>query len=170
MEKIIESANDTVMQEDLEAIVRSEFPIDKLENSTVFVTGATGLIGSQIVRTLACFNRLKQSNISIIAFARSTTKAEKVFGSLLSRGDVKVCIGDVNDRITVDGKVDYIIHGASATSSKYFVSNPVETIQTAMNGTTHILEFAKEKTVKGMVYLSSLEVYGTPDRDRKSVV
>lgn len=169
MEKIIESANDTVMQEDLEAIVRSEFPIDKLENSTVFVTGATGLIGSQIVRTLACFNRLKQSNISIIAFARSTTKAEKVFGSLLSRGDVKVCIGDVNDRITVDGKVDYIIHGASATSSKYFVSNPVETIQTAMNGTTHILEFAKEKTVKGMVYLSSLEVYGTPDSTKEYI-
>lgn len=27
----------------------------------------------------------------------------------------------------------------------------------------HILEFAKEKQIEGMVYLSSLEVYGTPD-------
>ena len=61
--------------------------------------------------------------------------------------------------------VDYIIHGASATSSKYFVSNPVETIYTALDGTSNILKFATEKKINGMVYLSSLEVYGTPEKD-----
>ena len=44
--------------------------------------------------------------------------------------------------------VDYIIHGASATSSKYFVSNPVETILTALRGTKNILEIAREKSIK----------------------
>ena len=65
--------------------------------------------------------------------------------------------------------MDYIIHGASATSSKYFVDHPVETILTAIKGTRNILEYAKYAQVEGMVYLSSLEVYGTPDGTKKTI-
>lgn len=164
MENILEAQSDQIMQEDIDAIANGDFPAEKLNKSTVLVTGSTGLIGSQVVKTLAAFNRVKGTDIKIIAYARSEEKAKKVFGRLLERGDVSVALGDVNEPIKVDADVDYIIHGASATSSKYFVSNPVETIATAMNGTTNILEFAKAKEVKGMVYLSSLEVYGTPDK------
>lgn len=168
MENIIE-AIDPIMQEDLESIANGDFPIEKLAGSTVCVTGATGLIGSQVVKALACFNRIKGSDIKVIAFVRSQEKAEKVFGDLLKRGDVVVRLGDVNDVINIEDDVDYIVHGASATSSKYFVTNPVETITTAINGTKNILEFAKEKAVKGMVYLSSLEVYGTPDNSKEYI-
>ena len=34
-----------------------------------------------------------------------------------------------------------------------------------MDGTRYVLELAKQKQVKGVVYLSSLEVYGTPAED-----
>lgn len=162
MENILEAQSDQIMQEDIDEIANGSFPVEELDGKTVLVTGSTGLIGSQVVKTLAAFNRVKGTDIKIIAFARSREKAQRVFGNLLNRGDVVVAIGDVNSPMNVDGDVDYIVHGASATSSKYFVSNPVETIATAMNGTTNILEFAKSKAVKGMVYLSSLEVYGTP--------
>ena len=141
MENILEAQSDQIMQEDIDAIANGDFPAEKLNKSTVLVTGSTGLIGSQVVKTLAAFNRVKGTDIKIIAYARSEEKAKKVFGRLLERGDVSVALGDVNEPIKVDADVDYIIHGASATSSKYFVSNPVETIATAMNGTTNILEF-----------------------------
>lgn len=163
MENILEADFDAVMQKDIEEIVNGSFPVQKLEGKTVFVTGATGLIGSHVVRALACYNRIKNSNIRILAFVRSMDKANTVFGNLLNRGDVEVVTGDVNKPIKVEEDVDFIVHGASATSSKYFVTCPVETIATAMNGTTNILEFAKDKKVEGMVYLSSLEVYGTPN-------
>lgn len=169
MKNTIEAKHDAVMQEDLEGIVNGNFPIEKLQGATVFVTGATGLIGSQMVKTLACYNRLKNTNIKVLAFVRSKEKAEKVFGELLDRDDVEIRIGDVNQEIAVEDSVDYIIHGASATSSKYFVTNPVETIQTALNGTTNILEFARKKEIKGMVYMSSLEVYGTPDNTKDCI-
>lgn len=160
---IIESPEDGILQKDIEEIAQSSIPVDQLDGKTVFVTGATGLIGSQVIKALACCNRIKNLNIKILAYVRSREKAKKVFGSLLERGDVEVVIGDVNQVIKVDKDVDYILHGASPTSSQYFVSNPVETIMTAICGTNHILEFAREKQIKGMVYLSSLEVYGTPD-------
>lgn len=161
MRRCVEAANDPVMQEDLEAIVFGDLPFAGLCHATVLVTGATGLIGSQMVRLLACYNRIRDLDIRILAFARNQEKAQRIFGDLLSRGDVDLVLGDVNEKIQIDGDIDYIIHGASATSSKYFVSHPVETIATALDGTRNILELAREKQVSSMVYLSSLEVYGT---------
>ncbi len=164
-----ESPTDHIMQEDLEQLAAGGFPREQLVGSTVFVTGATGLIGSHIVKALAAANRICGSDIRIIAFARSKDKAQKVFGDLLERNDIQLEIGDVNKPIAFDGKVDFIVHGASPTSSRYFVTNPVETIVTALAGTRHILDFAKEKRIRGMVYLSSLEVYGTPAQDHGPV-
>ncbi len=165
-DQILESPKDSILQEDLEQLIKNpSVPFDMLKDKTVFVTGATGLLGSQTVRALACANRLLGSGIRILAMARNSQKAEKVFGSLLNRGDVKLVHADVNAEITCEEPVDYIVHGASATSSRYFVSNPVETIKTAVDGTVHVLEFAKQKQVKGFLYLSSLEVYGTPAAD-----
>ncbi|WP_407812958.1 NAD-dependent epimerase/dehydratase family protein, partial [Staphylococcus aureus] len=54
------------------------------------------------------------------------------------------------------------------TSSLDFVQKPVNTFNTVVLGTQNILEFAKDKNVEGMLYLSSLEVYGTFN-DRKEV-
>lgn len=78
----------------------------------------------------------------------------------MSDTNIIICIGDINKAIEVGENIDYIIHGASITSSKSFVNSPVETIMTAIMGTRNILELAKNKSVKGFIYLSSLEVYG----------
>ena len=48
-----------------------------------------------------------------------------MFSHLIGRGDVELLVGDINRPVVYSDSVDYIIHGASATSSKYFVSNPV---------------------------------------------
>lgn len=167
---VLECKDDTVMQEDVEELV-TEFTVsEELGNSTVLVTGATGLLGGQIVKTLSAFNRLKNLKIHIIAYVRNEEKARKMYEHLITRGDVSIAVGDVNTPIQDIGEVDYIIHGASATSSQYFVSHPVETIKTAIDGTINVFEFAKkQQNIKGIVYLSSLEVYGTPEEGKKSI-
>ena len=160
---------DKILRQDMEEIAGDRKLTDQLKNSTVFVTGATGLLGSQVVLALVCMNRMQNSNIQIVAMARNEEKVKKVFGGLTDAPDLAIYYGDINEPIDYPGKVDYIIHGASATSSKYFVTHPAETIQTALKGTEHILEFARKKEIKGMVYLSSLEVYGTPDKEKQTI-
>lgn len=163
---MLESPWDDILQEDLDLLAQdSSIPFGLLKGKTVFVTGATGLLGSQMVKALLCSNRLYGTGIRVLALVRSKEKAQKVYGGLLARDDLQLVSGDVTQKIEYAGQVDYMIHGASATSSRYFVSNPVETIATAINGTVNLLEFAKLKQAKGFLYLSSLEVYGTPAAD-----
>lgn len=163
---MLESPWDDILQEDLDLLAQdSTIPFGLLKGKTVFVTGATGLLGSQMVKALLCSNRLYGTGIRVLALVRNKEKAQKVYGGLLARDDLQLVSGDVTQKIEYAGQVDYMIHGASATSSRYFVSNPVETIATAINGTVNLLEFAKLKQAKGFLYLSSLEVYGTPAAD-----
>lgn len=166
---IKESPNDPVLQEDLEILSAKGLPIDKLKKSNILITGATGLVGSQLVRAIACCNRVNNAGITILAMVRSAEKAKAIFGGLIEREDIKLVIGDVtnpfSDYISEDTAVDYIIHTASVTASKTMVSMPVETISTSLNGTLNILELAKEKNSKGVIYVSSMETYGKFDSE-----
>lgn len=159
----LEAPNDKVLQEDLEIIADKE---NELKDCIVLVTGATGLIGSQIVKSLLCKNRLKDSNIKIIAFVRSKEKVEKTFKYVLNNEGLKFIYGDIINPIKIEDDIDYIIHAASMTASKYFINKPVETIESVIIGTKNILELAKNKKVKSIVYLSTMEVYGATDPDK----
>ncbi len=158
-----EALGDVVLQEDLEDIAKSCISIEKWQNSTVLVTGATGLVGSQLVKALACIDRVHQAGMRILAHVRNKEKAERVFGALLQRSNISLIEGDITSPLKVYEDIDYIFHTASVTASKFFVNNPVETLAIAIDGTRNVLELAKTKAVKSLVYLSSMEAFGITD-------
>lgn len=162
---MLEDEEDSFVQADVESLARDPMiPWDTFHGKTILVTGATGLIGSQLIKAIACHNRLFIANINIIALARNASKAKKIFANILDRNDFKIVIGDITTSFNINLKTDFIIHGASATASREFISKPVETIQTSVQGTINILNYAKKSDVKGVVYLSSLEYYGIPQQ------
>lgn len=163
MTQCLENLRDPVCQRELEAIAASDLNWDIFRNRTVLVTGATGLVGSYAVRALAAINRIHRCGMHILALVRSPEKARTLYGTLLDRGDLSLLVGDVRNPIQCDTPVHFIIHGASVTASKEMVTRPVETISTAIGGTQNILQFAVEQKVSSMVYLSSMEMYGSPD-------
>ncbi|OPJ64518.1 NAD-dependent epimerase/dehydratase family protein [Clostridium chromiireducens] len=133
---------------------------DDLRGSTILITGSTGLIGSQLVKFLAAVNRINNLKIKIIALARNASKVSKVFGDLAKYPELEIIYGDILNDIQYEKQIDYIIHSASITASKDFVEYPVETIHTALSGTENMLKLAKDKKVKSIIYISSLEIYG----------
>lgn len=157
----------SVFKEDLETIC-TEPSIDweKLRCRTILVTGATGLIGSQIVSALLYASREKRLGVEVLALVRNKQKAERQFYAQLSDcKNLHFVEGNVERMPAVEGPVDYIVHGASPTASAYFVQHPVDTIRTAVQGTQNLLELARTKQSAGFVYLSSMEVYGAPHDD-----
>lgn len=156
---------DSALQQDLERIAQSEqIDWEKLRNARILVTGATGLIGGLLVRALVCANEYRGLNLQVLAAVRSIEKAERMLGAFL-QGSLTLAACDILEPVELEGPVDYLIHGASVTSSRDFVEHPVETILTTLKGTEHLLELAREKQVKGMVYLSSMEAYGVVDAE-----
>lgn len=132
-----------------------------LQNKSVFISGATGLIGSTLVKAIVT----NAPSARIIAFVRDENKAKRVFQNYGQ--NISFITGDIREPVAFDGHVDYVIHAASETSSKSFVEAPVNVIEIALSGTKNLLEFARQKNVEGFVYLSSMEVYGTPHNDDK---
>ena len=158
----MESSRDKTFQEDLDYIANN-FYWEKLKNSNILVTGASGLIGSQIVKAIMCSNRKNNTNIHVIAMGR---KFENVYESLEK---VDLICSDIRDEIKIDESIDYIIHCASATASKEFVTHPVDVIDVSVLGTRNVLNLAREKKVKAMVYLSSMEAFGQTNPSLESV-
>lgn len=153
-----------IVEKDLQ-IFLGVFPFtNEIKGSTFLVTGATGLIGSMFIKCLLRLNEVKNAGVTIIAIARDSKKALRIFG------DSEVCwiYQDMQDSLCLkDYAIDYIVHCASSTSSRFYVEHPVETINTAYLGTNSLLYYATERDVKGMVYLSSLESYGTVLEDHE---
>lgn len=149
--------NNSIFEEDIKNII-NDFDMSVFDGKTILVTGATGLIGKLCVKSLL----ISGYNTQVIALVRDEKKAKNIFGESKR---LTYLVQDINQRINTTRRVDYIIHAASTTSSKDFVEKSVETIYTAINGSRNILEFAKNKRLEGMVYLSSLEIYGVNEKE-----
>ena len=137
---------------DIQTVIANEKLFRRLEGASILVTGATGLIGSMLVKTLLAANDQYNCDIKVIGQIRNFDKAGRIFGK-----DVK----NLALSASADVPCTHIIHTVSPTSSKYFIESPVETIKTSVGSAMEILEIA-EKNHASLVYLSSMEQYGVP--------
>ena len=61
----------TVYEREIEKIAKSNLPWEDLEGKTVFISGATGMIGKCLIDVLMLRNTISEQKIRIVALSRN---------------------------------------------------------------------------------------------------
>lgn len=128
---------------------------------SILITGGTGLIGRILTISLIQLSLKNHLNLKIYLLTRSKEKARKIFGFV--NNDVKFIEADINNdlnKINLDNNIDMVVHAAANTRSYDMKYRPVNVINSIVEGTRHVLEFANANHVQKFIYLSSMEIYG----------
>lgn len=152
--------DNSFLEQDIQHMLAMPVDWHSLKNASILVTGSTGLVGSMLCRTISMLSAREGLDITIIAHARDEKKAREMLSDVEGNHNIIFMTQDITRPFKWDGSVDHIIHTACPTKSGYFVSYPVETLDSIVMGTVNALEFAKEKHCRSFIYLSSMEVYG----------
>lgn len=129
------------------------------DQKNILITGATGLIGSNLANRLLQF-----PNTKLILLGRSAEKLEKIFGQ---NDRIQFVVHDISSPLPETlGTIDCIYHAASPISGSIIQNEPVSVIKANLDGTLNCLEYLKwQKNEFGcdgtMIVFSSATVYGT---------
>lgn len=146
---------------DIDKVMNLLPELNTLENKSILITGAAGLICSSVVDILFRYNDTHADKIQIYAAGRWINEMTARFGNLVDRPDFTFVVYDASKTDnTILEKADYIIHGASNASPHMIVKEPVETMLSNFLGMKYLLDYAKECGTKRLLYISSSEVYG----------
>ncbi len=143
------------------------YDFNEFKGKTFLVVGATGLIGTFLIDVLMNLNNKLKLNCNIIAVCRNVNKAEDRFSKYLNYKNFKIYSIDINQKIDIEDSIDYIIHGASNTHPLAYSNDPIGTITTNVIGTYNLLNLAVQKKISKFIFLSSVEIYGENNTDKK---
>ena len=137
----------------------------------IFVTGAAGFIGHNVVRFLEkqgheIFGLDNRTNYGFIP----KDEAEYLFKERARRVHTFPLVGDIRNEDDIQQRVGMfgiktIVHLASFPRQKVVEQNPVLASEVMSTGLINLLEAAKTHQVKRFVYISSSMVYGDFEND-----
>lgn len=119
----------------------------------IFITGATGFIGNQVV------NRLSQTDHELICLVRKSNEASERLKSL----GAKLIIGDITDKASMLPGMkgcDWVINNAALYS--YWEPDNGLYHKINVEGTHNVLECALENNISKVVHVSTVVTYGKP--------
>jgi UDP-N-acetylglucosamine 4,6-dehydratase len=127
--------------------------LDFLKNKVIFISGATGSFGKNLVFFLLKNSKAKK----IIIFSRDELKQHDLKNKIISK-NVRYFIGDIRDydRLNFALKgVDIVIHAAALKHIDIAEYNPFEFIKTNILGCQNLIQACFENKVKSVLALST---------------
>lgn len=132
----------------------------ELKNKTVLITGATGLIGSNLVDVL-----MADGNIKVIIMGRSQKKMANTFPEYVENDNLAIIEHDVANPFPKElGAIDVIFHAAGPMERDIVLNKPVNVILPNIIGSINCMEYARTIESKygnkvRVVMFSSVTVY-----------
>lgn len=150
--------NNELYLEDVRRVASLPLGWEALDDKTVAITGATGMIGTFLVDVLMC-----RGHSRVVALGRSEDKA-RVRLPYFDNPDFSFEQYDVNATGAMPPlDADVVFHLASNTHPKAYSTDPIGTITSNVQGLRNLLEWVFPEGGKGdhkLVFASSNEIYG----------
>lgn len=122
-------------------------------NKKILVTGATGSIGSELVRTL-----LKYDPAVIRVFSNDENAQFDMEEELKGHTNLRFFVGDIRERErlrrAVD-EIDMVFHVAALKHVPLCEYNPFEAVETNVIGTQNLLQVAMDEEVEKVITIST---------------
>jgi len=134
---------------------------NELEGKTLFLSGASGMLGSFLVDVIMKRNCTLESvrRCRIIALSRNEHTLRQRFLCWSKMEELQMMAGDISQPIQDDIRADYFIHAASTTHPKAYSTEPINTVLSNILGTRNMLDAAANCGARFLL-LSSVEIYG----------
>ncbi|MBR3376574.1 MAG: NAD-dependent epimerase/dehydratase family protein [Mogibacterium sp.] len=146
---------------DLALVAVMDMPWEKLQDKSILISGATGMVGKFLVDVLMTKNE-EGLGCTIFALSRNAQKAQDRFSKW--RGDdlLKFISYDINKPLVREdlGTINYVLHMASNTHPMQYSTDPIGTITTNIIGVQNLLDFAVKHHAARLAFASSNEIYG----------
>ena len=162
---------DDLLQPDLVQVDdAAESDLSPLVDSHLFITGATGFVGTWLVNSWLFSHRQRSGKGSLTLLARSFPDELKRLAKDMPK-TLRLHQSDVRD-LEQDSlnQVEYLIHAATPARESLNLNSPSEMISIIVDGQRAILNACNHKSLRGILFLSSGAVYGRQPRDNEFLV
>lgn len=136
--------------------------VHRFSGKTVLISGGAGFLGRYFVAVFQYLNaHILKNPVRVISVDNFITGSKELQAS---DPNITHVWADVVYPLPVREDIHFIIHAAGIASPVYYMKYPLETIESAVEGTKNLLELGlKNKNLEGFLFFSSSEIYGNPD-------
>jgi len=146
---------------DLDHILEHTAPIwAELHDSRIFLTGGTGFFGCWLLESFCQAVDRLGLQASLTVLTRSAESFRRKSPHLASHHAVHMMEGDIRTFGFPAGSFTHVIHGAAASSAALYRDQPLEMLDTIVEGTRRTLQFAASAGAQRFLMLSSGSIYG----------
>lgn len=131
-----------------------------LAGGRLFITGGTGFFGKWLLETFVHANRVLSLKAQAVVLSRDPGAFARAMPHLADASCLEFTAGAITGFAFPPGSFSHVVHAATPTSATLNELSPFEMIDTGVNGTRRVLDFAVEKKVAAFLFTSSGAVYG----------
>jgi len=150
-----------LLEKDLNHILyHTQLLWEELRNQHIFITGGTGFFGCWLLESFVWANDNFNLNARATVLTRDPNQFKKKCPHLASHSAITFQLGDVRNFEFPTDSFSHIIHAATDASAHSTATHPLHMLYPILEGTKHVLEFAKYCKAPKFLLVSSGAVYG----------
>jgi UDP-glucuronate decarboxylase len=163
-------STNAIIAEDCAAIAAALRNPGFFREARVLVTGCAGFLGYTFMQFFA--RHARELGIAQITGLDNFMLGASTWLDDLARNEPRLSIRSFDvahtdlASIPEAATADVIIHMASIASPTYYRQYPIETLDANVWGLRRLLDYYRERKIRGLLFFSSSEIYGDPDPAR----